>query len=1284
MYLVLELKRNRQAHNFFFLVDDCERGHCCCIHGCTIHLPREVRTAATPHSQQDKVPAESSKVVESRLATNGEETPQADCKDSKMDLDEDERKFYISFIADSGASEHITHHENVLTEVVPSSSHTLMSANKNVSSNLEISLEGQLNVRSVVRNQPGIFLNLKVLFSKDVSENLLSLRRFTDLGYKILLDKDSIKIYDFSMTSVLIEGYYESPNWIVEFELMEANASALTVLSQTPKNTNTPTSLLKRSYDLAFEAEKDSTSDGILEIDDCNSDLPIIPRPTKLNSSHVECTPGFRWHVKLGHPSLSYLQKLARIMPELKGVVFDQSILDCEACIVSKMTRPSFGLTFPVATRQMFRIHSDVMGPLKPQTFPTQYRYIVVFIDDYSRMLFSYPMRARIELPDLFEQFLRNAHNLLGEEAKVCWIRCDGAKEYVEGKMNSLCAQLRIDYEKSPPHTPELNGKSERLNRTLQEKVRTMMFDSGLPLKYWDLALAAATYVLNRTCHKGINYELPIRKFNPKIQVNINKIIRFGSVAYPLDHYKKRKFDPNVVVHPQSKDAKRFFMVGYVFGGYKLLDSVTGGTVETHDVRFNEKLTYKDLKNMLPNSRLTSIDDLDIELDTWFLTSDKDASTIDNKETGEKIPLPTVLEPKHDTAESTTIKLDSTEKQNQNLVAGEQNNTVADSGIGAEKVQPVEAKQFPNPEIELGKTIETASLKSESGKELHAQLLAISERSKNICTEIADDDSFRHLLLADANCDPISYEAAISSEDSKLWKKAIDDELDSMAKNKVWNLLPRSTFEQLRDEQGRRPKIITSKWVFKRKTEIDGNIRYKSRLVIRGFQDRHKYGISEVYAPVTRLPNVRTILSLVNKHDLFLNQYDVKTAFLYGELNTPIYMEVPKGLMPEKRRSEFVCELKRSLYGLRVSPKQWNVKFTETMQKIGMKNSSVEPCIFTKRDGNNIVFLVLYVDDILIASNKESMISEVAERLREYFEITDLGEPKRFLGIAITRDRSKKIMKLDQSEYTQKILKRFGMLDCNTNRTPMVTKSQQKREISEMGEKGLRENLTSLTKFPFRELVGSLRYLTDGTRPDISYAVHELSKVMQEPSEYDWLRAKRVLRYLKGSINLGLMYRSLGDKFEIFADASFKDCQDGKSTSGTLILLFGDLVYWASKKQHRVAGSTCEAEYMAANEAVKAMLNLNGTIQESIGDCLFPADLFCDNESAIKCTEVQGNPKLKHIICHEEHIVREYVQRKEIMVKYVSSEAQLADILTKPQPSELFQINRDALLDHID
>lgn len=441
---------------------------------------------------------------------------------------------------------------------------------------------------------------------------------------------------------------------------------------------------------------------------------------------------------------------------------------------------------------------------------------------------------------------------------------------------------------------------------------------------------------------------------------------------------------------------------------------------------------------------------------------------------------------------------------------------------------------------------------------------------------------------------------------------------------------------------------------------------------------------------------------------MYACQLDVKTAFLNGVLDEEIYMEIPDGLeIDEHTRKSKVCKLEKALYGLKISPKKWNKRFTEETRKLGLENDLHEPCLYTWRKDGKVAILAIYVDDILAASNDKDKLEEIKNHLNKAFEMKDLGEPKSFLGMNIQRNKEEKYIIINQSTYTENILEKFNMKECNPQSTPMVTRqveNRNKRKKLEEIESNTESKGIQIKKVPYREAIGSLMYLANATRPDIAFAVNYLSRRQLEPTEDDWKDVKRIFRYLKGTINSGLKYTTETDSLETYTDASFRDHGDSTSTGGYVIKLFGDVVAWRSHKQSYVTLSTCQAEYLAMSDACQELISLDKAIRFAIGKTLFPATIWCDNRSAGDCTKKDGSHKLKmfddsledinrsllereksgtrrHMAQTHGDFIKQCVEENRVRVQWVATKENIADIMTKPLPLEAHQYLRNKMLD---
>ncbi|XP_036138913.1 uncharacterized protein LOC114255139 [Monomorium pharaonis] len=348
---------------------------------------------------------------------------------------------------------------------------------------------------------------------------------------------------------------------------------------------------------------------------------------------------------------------------------------------------------------------------------------------------------------------------------------------------------------------------------------------------------------------------------------------------------------------------------------------------------------------------------------------------------------------------------------------------------------------------------------------------------------------------------PETLKEAKQSSDAKQWEIAMKEEITSLEENNTWELtdLPEHR------------KAIKNKWIFRKKLKSDGTLdRYKARLVIKGCSQKPGMDYAETFAPVARFESIRILVSVTTTKNFVIRQFDSKAAFLHGDLNETIFMVQPEGFDDGSGR---VCHLRKSLYRLKQAPRQWYQKLDDALKMFGMKSTRYDPCIYSNPDGS--LLLALYVDDGLIAGQSESKVFELLEKLKEKFKTIDF-EAKCYLGIEIDRDIEAKKTRIHQSAYIRNLLRRFKMDESNPVSTPSEVNIVLRRNEDENG------NVKEPADVPYRQIIGSLMYLAVGTRPDIAFAVNNLSQFLDNPSFEHWKAAKRILRYLQGTIQLGL------------------------------------------------------------------------------------------------------------------------------------------------------------------
>uniref|UniRef100_A0A2N9I0T5 Reverse transcriptase Ty1/copia-type domain-containing protein n=1 Tax=Fagus sylvatica TaxID=28930 RepID=A0A2N9I0T5_FAGSY len=457
------------------------------------------------------------------------------------------------------------------------------------------------------------------------------------------------------------------------------------------------------------------------------------------------------------------------------------------------------------------------------------------------------------------------------------------------------------------------------------------------------------------------------------------------------------------------------------------------------------------------------------------------------------------------------------------------------------------------------------------------------------------------------------------------WVAAMKDEYSALHRQGIWTLVPPAPSQN----------IVGCKWVYKIKRHADGSVsRYKARLVAKGFHQKAGLDYDETFSPVIKPTTVRIILTLAAQFSWPLRQLDISNAFLHGFLKEDVYMAQPQGFI-DSAKPGYVCKLHKSLYGLKQAPRAWFERFTSQLENLGFTDYSADPSLFTYKSHNKILYLLLYVDDIILIGTLPSLITNLITKLQQTFELKDFGPLHYFLGL--------------QLQYHE------------THPRPKAH--------------------PYLNPTHFRSLVGALQYLTF-TRLDLSFAVNQVCQFMHSPTDTHLVVAKRILRYLKGTLTHGLLFCPSSLTLQAYADANWAgNLDDHHSTSGYVVFLGSTPITWVLEETKHSFSLPLPKQNIGA---------LLPPLQRSSGFewsskiwgffSLDPPLLWCDNLFALA---LASNPmfhaRTKHIEV-DYHFIREKVVRRDVVVKFVSTTDQLADILTKCLPSLGFTRLRNNLL----
>ncbi|UYV61245.1 hypothetical protein LAZ67_1004081 [Cordylochernes scorpioides] len=514
---------------------------------------------------------------------------------------------------------------------------------------------------------------------------------------------------------------------------------------------------------------------------------------------------------------------------------------------------------------------------------------------------------------------------------------------------------------------------------------------------------------------------------------------------------------------------------------------------------------------------------------------------------------------------------------------------------------------------------------------------------------------FEDYVLATTNeTIPKDYDEAIACEDNKHWENAMLEEIQNMYSHQVWELVPRPV----------NAKVVKSKWVFKISKDQE-NKTYKARLVAMGYNQIPGRDYNESFSPVIKNATLRTILSMAATKDSVIKLFDVKAAYLNGNIENTIFMEQPAGFVQDRNK---VCKLNKSIYGLPQSGRSWYEKFIQVLHDCGLKKLKSDPCLFKWKNEDKYFYVGIYVDDFITVSDSEDTSNRFINKLRQHLEIKDVTCKGMFLGIKIIQD--KEGISLQQSHYVQQILQKYGMENCKEVPTPGSKEINLDNHIED-------DNCDQHT---YQEALGMLMFLAVNTRPDIAYITSKLSQYSRQPKQMHWTAIKRVMRYLRGTIDLGVKFeRGKTGILKSYTDASWSTTHDGKSYGGYVLKLGEATIDWKSSKQPLVALSTMEAEMIAAYESccqIKWIINLLRELEEW-NFMEKPTAIYTDSQSLINwISSPKQSSRCRHIN-RKYHFLRDCYESRDICLLYKPSQDLEADIFTK-------DLSRDQMKKHLE
>lgn len=801
------------------------------------------------------------------------------------------------------------------------------------------------------------------------------------------------------------------------------------------------------------------------------------------------------------------------------------------------------------------------------------YKYLVTFIDEYTRYATVYPLLKKGEVFARWKTFKARVERLHG--GKIKELRCDNGGEYIGKDMQDSLKDEGIVFHPSQPYAPQQNGIAERFNRTLFDKIRTQQQEGRIPVDLWpELALAACEQH-NLTPMERHDWKLPHELWydeDPTPHVARLKIIWSQAFMHIPKARRRRALD--------AKGSGPLRLIGYGAtkkGSYRLYNEETRDVFETRDVSFIEH-------NHVSLREPTDSGEYHVE----------------------------------------KICLDRTDRDGR-------------------KQYLVKWAGWDEPMWERADYLaDTKALED---------YLALKQSE-----DVTDIDELV-LYMCHTSEDSPTWSQAMRSEDAELWREALEKEYDAMKRHQVWETIDASQI----------PKgavILDSMPLAKIKRNPDGTIaKYKARLVARGDKQTES-SYDETFAPVTKHTTLRIVVATASAEGMELHQMDVKTAFLHGDLDRPIYLRLP----PDAKGERKIVLLRKSLYGLKQSPRLWNKNLDTYLVSEGFRASEYDPALYLKHDEKGLVAMVaVYVDDLTIATRDMTIMNTIKDNLSRRYEMEDMGELKYILGIAVERDKENRTVTLSQAKYIDDMMKRYQLTEGRTYNTPLDSNVTMQYSDTD----------TPVDTHEYQSIVGSLMHLMVCTRPDLAFAVARLSQFQSKPQSTHRTQAIRTLLYAKATRDYKLTY---GAKKELvgYADANF--ATDSKCQMGVLFMLNGGAVVWQSRKQTFTALSTCEAEYGALAEAARECVWLRWLISDIRGTTMSgPITINEDNMAAIRLVKnpVQHN-RTKHID-RRYHFTRDEVEKGTIFVNYCPTKEMIADALTKALPFPALETLRNAM-----
>jgi Reverse transcriptase (RNA-dependent DNA polymerase) len=1010
-----------------------------------------------------------------------------------------------------------------------------------------------------------------------------------------------------------------------------------------------------------------------------------------------------------------------------QGVVLTGDLQKCDDCIRGKAKRKSVPKisSYVRATKFGERTFMDYTGPTKVR-FIGGYRYFAVLIDDATRKKVTYLAKAKCKENSLrIIKRYKNEHlDPVGAKMKI--LRTDNDASFVNDQFIDYLCEQKVIREYTSEYVPQQNGIVEVAIKDIKNHAITLMNAANLHSTHaslYGVAVLTATDILNDAPHAANGFKSPNQMMkDPGKPLALR--YQFGSHALVKDEHKVllgNKVHECIFVgytHNKPKTCLRFYKLStkelIESQNYTVIDGMMLWNPRAHIFRSNDffEVDTTDSTRTSNSGQTLADDETDCKSDETDSVADDDVSMDDllilsnlnslSSSEGENNNYRDNINSNYDDCDNeTTVNTVIDDDAESSNVPSEDVLLLSDANHNSDDDEDInhnsDDAEDNNEHYQSDDYDENNESEPDDSRSEH--ILRRSNRLRNL--PAVDYREVYHNVLREPNlmhakvylCDdntirvPKSYADVMKSPQMTEWLDAMKQEYECLIKNDTWEevVLPCGA------------PVVGCRWVFDLKLNVDGSIkRYKARLVARGFSQTEGVDYFETFAPVTSMTNVRLLLALAAINDWDTKQLDIETAYLNAKVKEDIYMKQIPGFATKSRSS--VLKLKRSLYGLKQSAKNWNDCLSAYLEEIGMVRSIVDPCLFYYRDeSGKVALLSVYVDDLILTGNASDAMNEIVKLLSQKFKVKDFGEVHQILGMIVTRDRDAGEMIIHQSSYIRTMLKSFDLVNVRSCKTP--TPEDMYAQVTE----AVFNNDERTIDFDYRGAIGCLLYLANCTRPDIANGVRFLSAYVNNYTDIHVKLVKRMFKYLEIHADIGLKYdssngdmltsavssggnllRAISNQLVAFSDASWADnYEDGTSNTGLCLMLGNCLIAWKSVKQRIIANSTMESEYIAMSMSITEVQDIRNTLMEIFTDtdrvvpiiessdsnaikCIMKATcIYGDNTAAITVGNMSyGTRRSRHINVRF-HNVKNAVKEEVVKLEYIPTKSNKADFFTK-------------------